>query len=58
MAADDGHERVLFAGDVVFFGGKVPLQNIHDCRLDVLSNSLRKLRQLKVSAHSRVISPM
>jgi glyoxylase-like metal-dependent hydrolase (beta-lactamase superfamily II) len=41
---------MLFAGDVIFFGGKVLLQNIHDCRLDSLIGSLRKLRQLDVTA--------
>lgn len=50
LLLDDDDDRVLFAGDVVFFGGKVLLQNIHDCRLDALSNSLRKLRELQVSA--------
>ncbi len=50
LMSDDGHDRVLFAGDVVFFGGKVLLQNIHDCRLDALTSSLRKLRQLQISA--------
>jgi glyoxylase-like metal-dependent hydrolase (beta-lactamase superfamily II) len=48
MEADG--RRTLFAGDVVFFGGKILLQNIHDCRLDALIRSLRKLRQLEVSA--------
>jgi glyoxylase-like metal-dependent hydrolase (beta-lactamase superfamily II) len=42
--------RMLFAGDVVFFGGKILLQNIHDCRLDALIRSLRKLRELAVTA--------
>lgn len=44
-----GGRRILFAGDVVFFGGKVLLQDIHDCRLDALSSSLRKLRRLEVT---------
>src|SRR5215813_6760850 len=42
--------RLLFAGDVVFFGGKILLQNIHDCRLDEEVRSLRKLRGLEVTA--------
>jgi glyoxylase-like metal-dependent hydrolase (beta-lactamase superfamily II) len=42
-------ERMLFAGDVVFFGGKILLQAIHDCRLDRLIASLRKLRELDVT---------
>ena len=41
---------MLFAGDVIFHGGKVLLQNIHDCRLDALISSLRKLRQLEITA--------
>jgi len=49
LMEEDGR-RTLFAGDVIFFGGKVLLQNIHDCRLDALIGSLRKLRQLEVSA--------
>lgn len=42
--------RVLLAGDVIFFGGKVLLQAIHDCRLDALIRSLRTLRDLEVTA--------
>jgi glyoxylase-like metal-dependent hydrolase (beta-lactamase superfamily II) len=42
--------RQLFAGDVVFFGGKILLQNIYDCRLDAQIRSLRKLRELSVDA--------
>lgn len=42
--------RTLFAGDVVFFGGKILLQAIYDCRLDEEIRSLRKLRQLEVTA--------
>ena len=41
-------QRSLFAGDVVFHGGKVLLQAIHDCRLDALIRSLRRLRSLEV----------
>jgi hydroxyacylglutathione hydrolase len=50
LVMEDGGQTMLFAGDVIFFGGKVLLQNIHDCRLDALITSLRKLRQLGVSA--------
>ena len=46
---DHDGERILFAGDVIFFGGKILLQNIHDCRLDRMIGSLRKLRELDVS---------
>jgi len=35
------------------FLAAVLLQNIHDCRLDALITSLRKLRKLAVSALSR-----
>jgi glyoxylase-like metal-dependent hydrolase (beta-lactamase superfamily II) len=42
--------RSLFGGDVVFFGGTVLLQNIHDCSLGALVESLRKLRGLDVDA--------
>jgi len=42
--------RCLFAGDVVFHGGKILLQAIHDCRLDALIRSLRRLRDLEVDA--------
>ncbi len=55
---DHGGERILFAGDVVFFGGKILLQAIHDCRLDEQIRSLRKLRDQEVSmllsGHSNV----
>ncbi|MFN8187657.1 MAG: MBL fold metallo-hydrolase [Gaiellales bacterium] len=47
---DEGGRRSLFAGDAVFFGGKILLQVIHDCRLDREVESLRKLRRLEVDA--------
>ena len=50
LLLEDAGRTTLFAGDVIFFGGKILLQNIHDCRIDALSSSLRKLRQLAVSA--------
>lgn len=40
--------RCLFAGDVIFFGGAILLQSIHDCRLDAHIASLRRLRGLEV----------
>jgi glyoxylase-like metal-dependent hydrolase (beta-lactamase superfamily II) len=43
-----GGQRCLFAGDVIFFGGKILLQSIYDCRLDALIRSLRRLRELSV----------
>lgn len=42
--------RSLFGGDVVFHGGTILLQNIHDCSLEQLVRSLRKLRGLAVDA--------
>jgi glyoxylase-like metal-dependent hydrolase (beta-lactamase superfamily II) len=42
--------RSLFGGDVVFHGGTILLQNIHDCSLEQLVGSLRKLRGLAVDA--------
>jgi glyoxylase-like metal-dependent hydrolase (beta-lactamase superfamily II) len=42
--------RSLFGGDVVFHGGAVLLQNIHDCSVVELARSLRKLRSLAVDA--------
>lgn len=42
--------RSLFAGDVVFHRGTILLQNTHDCRLDELISSLRKLRGLEIDA--------
>jgi hydroxyacylglutathione hydrolase len=43
-------QRSLFAGDVIFFGGKILLQAIHDCRLDAQIRSLRSIRELGVDA--------
>lgn len=42
--------RSLFAGDVVFHGGTILLQNIHDCSLEAMVESLRKLRGLAIDA--------
>ena len=38
----------LFAGDAVFFGGRILLQNIWDCDLQAHIRSLRKLAELPV----------
>ena len=43
-------QRSLFGGDVVFHGGTILLQNIHDCSLEQLVRSLRKLRGLGIDA--------
>jgi glyoxylase-like metal-dependent hydrolase (beta-lactamase superfamily II) len=42
--------RSLFSGDLVFHGGTILLQNTHDCRVEQVSASLRKLRGLGVDA--------
>ena len=47
---EHGGSRNLFAGDVVFHGGTILLQNTHDCRLEALIASLRKLRGLGIDA--------
>jgi hydroxyacylglutathione hydrolase len=44
-----GETRSLFAGDLVFHGGTVLLQSTHDCRLDALVGSLRRLRTADVN---------
>lgn len=41
---------ILFGGDVVFFGGAILLQNLHDCRLDAEIASLRRLRDYAIDA--------
>jgi glyoxylase-like metal-dependent hydrolase (beta-lactamase superfamily II) len=48
LVLDHEGRRCLFAGDVIFCGGNILLQNIHDCRLDAHIVSLRKLRGLEV----------
>jgi hydroxyacylglutathione hydrolase len=47
---EEGGQRSLFGGDVVFHGGTILLQHIHDCSLEQLVVSLRKLRGLAVDA--------
>jgi hydroxyacylglutathione hydrolase len=47
---DRDGRRSLFGGDVVFHGGTVLLQSIHDCSVVELAASLRKLRGLAVDA--------
>jgi len=50
LMLDRDGRRCLFAGDVVFHGGTILLQNIHDCSLEQLVRSLRKLRGLAIDA--------
>lgn len=45
-----GGRRILFSGDAVFFGGRILLQNLHDCRLDAHVRSLRRLRELEIDS--------
>lgn len=44
-----GH-RALFSGDCVFTGGRVSLQNLHDCRIPEYAASLARLAELEVDA--------
>ena len=46
-----GSERsYLFAGDAVFSGGRVVLQNIHDCSIQKTAASIAKLAELEFNA--------
>jgi hydroxyacylglutathione hydrolase len=46
-----GRERTyLFAGDAVFSGGRVVLQNIHDCSIQKSAASIAKLASLEFDA--------
>ena len=49
LLLERSEERILFGGDVVFFGGTILLQNTWDCRLPEHINSLRRLRDLDVT---------
>ncbi|WP_200303467.1 MBL fold metallo-hydrolase [Streptomyces adelaidensis] len=44
------HHRALFSGDCVFTGGRVSLQNLHDCRVPDYAASLTLLATLDVDA--------
>jgi glyoxylase-like metal-dependent hydrolase (beta-lactamase superfamily II) len=44
-----GH-RALFSGDCVFTGGRISLQNLHDCRVSDYADSLTRLAALDVDA--------
>ena len=41
----------LLQGDVVFFGGTVFLQNMHDCSIQEYAASVNKLAELDFDAH-------
>ena len=46
-----GRERTyLFSGDAVFSGGRVVLQNIHDCSIQKSAASIAKLAQIEFDA--------
>lgn len=47
----DGSDRnYLLGADLVFWGGKILLQNIHDCRIDAYAESVKKMAQLEFDA--------
>jgi glyoxylase-like metal-dependent hydrolase (beta-lactamase superfamily II) len=47
----EGREgRILFGGDLVFFGGQVSLANTWDCRIQAYAVSMAKLRDARVDA--------
>ena len=50
LLVDAAGQRTLFAGDAIFFGGKILMQATHDCRLDEEIRSLRRLREVAVDA--------
>jgi glyoxylase-like metal-dependent hydrolase (beta-lactamase superfamily II) len=46
-----GHDRrYLLGADLVFWGGRILLQNIHDCRIDAYAQSVHKMAQLEFDA--------
>ncbi len=50
FAVEGRARRILFGGDLVFFGGRISLANRPDCRLDAYAASLGKLRDAGVDA--------
>ncbi len=42
--------RYLLGADLVFWGGRILLQNIHDCRIDAYANSVLKAEKLDFDA--------
>jgi len=49
LLLERGEERILFGGDIVFFGGTILLQDTWDCRLPEHIRSLRRLRELELT---------
>ncbi len=47
---DTGERTALFSGDCVFAGGRVSIQAIADCRLDVYAQTMARLARLPVDA--------
>ncbi len=45
-----GDRPSLIGGDLVFWGGTILLQNIHDCRIDAYANSVLKVAKLDFDA--------
>jgi hydroxyacylglutathione hydrolase len=45
-----GDRTYLFGADLVFWGGKVIWQNIHDCRLDAYADSMFKMEKVEFDA--------
>ena len=43
---EDGRCRMLFSGDVIFAGGRISMQAIPDCRLDVYAETVARLDDL------------
>lgn len=47
---ESGGERSLFSGDLLFAGGRISIQAIPDCRLDVYGDTVQGLAELGVDA--------
>jgi glyoxylase-like metal-dependent hydrolase (beta-lactamase superfamily II) len=45
-----GERNYLIGADLVFWGGRVLLQNIHDCRIDAYAQSVFKVENLDFDA--------
>ncbi len=45
-----GERNYLLGADLVFWGGRILLQNIHDCRIDAYADSVFKVVKLDFDA--------
>ena len=45
-----GERKYLFGGDLVFWGGKILLQNIYDSKIDVYAESIFKVEKADFEA--------